>query len=288
MILKSILLIALVCSQILGAQNTLNAQHYDTFSLHFDIGKYNFNTNETDSLKQFIAQKYTENQTRILVYGYADYLGTQSPNKTLSEQRANQTKQLLLQFGIKKEDIKLCTGIGQVNKKGEEEHGNSQYRKAEIYFSTKKTNAKLKNSQPAQKPTIDNTNLAQKIKNAEVDDVVNLKNLLFFNNSTVMRPISYPDLQQLLNVLKENPNLKIKIEGHICCNKESGMIKGTVDYNLSINRAKAVYFYLTDNGIDSKRLSFEGYGRTRPLYPNESTIEEELANRRVEIRILSK
>ncbi len=277
------------CSLVAGFGLVSQAQNYDTFSLHFDIGKYNIDNDVIEELKKFIAQNYTENQTRLLVYGYADYLGTQSPNKTLSEQRANNTKQLLLRLGIKKEDIKLCSGIGQINTKGEEDRGNSKYRKAEIYFSKNKTKQEItqepKKPKPEQKQDIA---LAEKIKEAKIDEVINLKNLLFFNNSTVMRPVSYPDLYQLLTVLKENPNLKIKIEGHICCNKEEGMIKGTVDYNLSVNRAKAVYFYLRENGVEAKRLSFDGYGRTRPLYPNEATIEEELANRRVEIRILSK
>src|SRR5690606_33891507 len=229
------------------------------------------------------------------IYGYADYLGTQSPNKILSQQRATATKDFLLSIGVTPHDIKICTGVGQINTKNDEEHGNLQYRKSEIYFLKQPPQAPepkpLKKEEPQVPIAKDITKealLEEKISTANVNDVIALNNLLFFNNATIMKPESYGDLNQLLLIMQQNTNLKIKIEGHICCNTEMGMIKGTREFQLSENRAKVVYLYLATNGIDTNRLSFEGFGRTRPLFPLEETEKEQYANRRVEIRILSK
>jgi outer membrane protein OmpA-like peptidoglycan-associated protein len=83
--------------------------------------------------------------------------------------------------------------------------------------------------------------------------------------------------------LEENPKLRIEIHGHICCK-----IKGDVN-GVSTARAKAIYSYLIRNKIDRKRMSFKGYGTTRPIYPiPEKNVLEEEENRRVEILIVEK
>ena len=54
---------------------------------------------------------------------------------------------------------------------------------------------------------------------------------------------------------------------------------------LSENRAKAVYTYLVDHGIDAARLSFAGYGETQPAHSND-TDEGRALNRRTEFKIV--
>jgi outer membrane protein OmpA-like peptidoglycan-associated protein len=54
---------------------------------------------------------------------------------------------------------------------------------------------------------------------------------------------------------------------------------------LSLNRAKAVYQYLADNGIDAARLSYKGFGHKHPLVYPEDTEEKRTTNRRVELKI---
>jgi len=82
--------------------------------------------------------------------------------------------------------------------------------------------------------------------------------------------------------MEEMPTLKISIEGHICCDSNDVT-------QLSLARAKLVYDYLVKNGIDAKRLSYKGFGATRPIHPlPELNENEQKENRRVEIRILSK
>ncbi len=64
-------------------------------------------------------------------------------------------------------------------------------------------------------------------------------------------------------------------------------MKATEDYNLelSLKRARSVYNYLLEKGIDAARISYRGYGESKPVSPNE-TEEGKALNRRTEITIL--
>ena len=94
-----------------------------------------------------------------------------------------------------------------------------------------------------------------------------------------MLPQSYVELLKLTNLLKENPDMKIELSGHTDN-------KGKDKYNekLSEERAKAVYMYLTNRGIDKKRLKYRGYGAKHPIADNK-TEEGRAKNRRVEFTI---
>jgi outer membrane protein OmpA-like peptidoglycan-associated protein len=81
--------------------------------------------------------------------------------------------------------------------------------------------------------------------------------------------------------MKSYPDMKIQIQGHICC-----VTKDIRD--LATQRAKAIYKFLEYNEINKSRMTFVGYGSDRPLYPiPEKSEEEREANRRVEIEIIS-
>ena len=76
--------------------------------------------------------------------------------------------------------------------------------------------------------------------------------------------------------------MKIEIGGHTDN-------KGTSEYNksLSHNRAKAVYEYLIEKGIAANRLSYKGYGESKPIDTNE-TDEGRANNRRTEFKVIEK
>ncbi len=102
-----------------------------------------------------------------------------------------------------------------------------------------------------------------------------------FDRSVILQQ-SYKELTRLLELMQDNPKMRIEIGGHTDD-------KGSVEYNrkLSESRAKAVADYLTTKGIDPKRLSYRGYGKSKPIEDN-STEEGRSKNRRVEIKVLSK
>ena len=81
----------------------------------------------------------------------------------------------------------------------------------------------------------------------------------------------------------DNPTLKIEIQGHICCKRPDE------PEVISTARARAVYNYLIRNNIDRTRMSFKGYGVSRPIHPiPEKNALEEDDNRRVEILVKEK
>ncbi|MEA2040272.1 MAG: OmpA family protein [Thermodesulfobacteriota bacterium] len=92
----------------------------------------------------------------------------------------------------------------------------------------------------------------------------------------------YPVFDAVVSVLRNNPSLKIVIEGHTD-------IIGTEAYNqkLSEERAGAVMRYLLKKGIDKKRLSVVGYGFTKPRTLDKTKAGRAL-NRRVKLEPLTK
>ena len=108
-----------------------------------------------------------------------------------------------------------------------------------------------------------------------------MDNIYFKNRSPIIVPTSRAVLYDLLCALEDNPNLKIQIQGHICCQLVS-------DYeDISTRRARAVYVFLVQNKINRKRLSYKGFGVSKPIHPiPEKTEAEANENRRVEIMIV--
>ncbi|WP_437680419.1 OmpA family protein [Sorangium sp. So ce131] len=107
-----------------------------------------------------------------------------------------------------------------------------------------------------------------------------MKQVEFEFDSSRILPQSYPILDEVVRLLKANPEIKLlSIEGHTDN-------QGTADYNdrLAQARATAVRFYLINNGIQSERLTSAGFGARRPLVSND-TPEGRQRNRRVEFHI---
>ncbi|MEO6168783.1 MAG: OmpA family protein [Chitinophagales bacterium] len=106
-----------------------------------------------------------------------------------------------------------------------------------------------------------------------------LKNIFFETDSYILKDESKAELNKLIDLLKQNPSLKIQISGHTDN-------QGTTNYNqsLSENRAKAVYEYLSANGMIPSRLAFKGYGETKPLSTNETEAGRS-QNRRTEFTV---
>lgn len=107
-----------------------------------------------------------------------------------------------------------------------------------------------------------------------------LENVNFSFDRYDILPASEEILNKLLTYLENNPEIKISIEGH------TDDI-GTEQYNneLSDNRAKSVYNWLINKGINSIRLSFTGFGKSHPIF-DEKDEEHRALNRRVEVRIV--
>ena len=131
-------------------------------------------------------------------------------------------------------------------------------------------------------PKEDKKNLSQQVTTAKVGDKLILKNLHFYNRSGIFVPESRPVLEELLKIMLANPNLKIEIQGHICCQI------GTDVEDTAKVRALAVYNYLINNRINKNRLSYKSFGSSKPIHIiPENNEDERNENRRVEIQIIA-
>ena len=107
-----------------------------------------------------------------------------------------------------------------------------------------------------------------------------LNNIFFDTDKYQIKERSEPELQKVITFLKENPSIRITINGHTDN-------VGTDDYNqqLSTHRAEAVYDYLTGAGVRKERLDFRGYGPDKPVADN-TTEAGRQKNRRIAFEIL--
>lgn len=106
-----------------------------------------------------------------------------------------------------------------------------------------------------------------------------LKGIFFDVDSHTLRPESATELKQLMFFLKQNPGVEIEISGHTDATGSD-----TRNQQLSEDRAFEVYKYLFLQRIPKERMSYKGYGKQKPVAPND-TEEGRALNRRTEIRI---
>jgi OOP family OmpA-OmpF porin len=107
-----------------------------------------------------------------------------------------------------------------------------------------------------------------------------VNNLFFELNKATLTPESDPELKRMVQVMQENPSLRIEISGHTD-NTGTDLIND----RLSQARADAVQAYLLAAGIPQARIQSKGYGSKKPKVSNE-TEEGRSQNRRVEFAIL--
>ncbi len=115
----------------------------------------------------------------------------------------------------------------------------------------------------------------------EKEKIVITETIHFETGKAVILPISYSILNAVAEVLKQNPSIKVRIEGH------TDSI-GSDEFNMRLSQARAdsVMKYLISQGIDPARLEAKGYGETLPIADN-ATPEGRARNRRVEFTIIA-
>lgn len=113
------------------------------------------------------------------------------------------------------------------------------------------------------------------------DMVVQLRNIQFAYNSYLLSETSFDELEKVRLLMVENPTMEIEVSAHTDD-------RGSDAYNdrLSTLRGESVARYLIKAGIQPQRIHTIGYGKRRPLVPNDSDENRE-RNRRVEFKVLS-
>ncbi|HEY0897864.1 MAG TPA: OmpA family protein [Sphingobacteriaceae bacterium] len=139
-------------------------------------------------------------------------------------------------------------------------------------------NFSLNNPTKANKPFL----LQVPLQKIAIGGLVTLRNIFFETNKFSLLPESKIELDQLIRFLKENPSVGIEIGGHTDAvgDEKSNQL-------LSMNRAKTVYEYLGRQGVPASRLSYKGYGESKPVGEN-NTEEGRQLNRRTEFKVTRK
>ena len=246
------LLLLLLFSTITVAQNKIE--------VFFDFNSDVPNVNST----QFFNRWMNENQDVevVKISGYCVSVDQSSYNKDLGLRRINSVLENLKGSKIKINPNLIIENMGKDFKQSKIQAEN---RKVVVFYQ------KIKEEKQ----------LANQIKKSKKGDLIKLENIYFYNNSAQIVSKSEATLYQLLKIMRDNPKLKIEIQGHICCKMP------TDPEEVSNARAKAIYDYLVQREIKKDRLTYKGYGVSRPVHPiPEKNTQEEDENRRVEIMIL--
>lgn len=121
-------------------------------------------------------------------------------------------------------------------------------------------------------------------KNLFLDPIIKNKaivlNNVYFNfDSDVIKSESFAELDKISEMLLDNPNLNMTIDGHTCS-------MGSNEYNLDLSerRAASIAKYFVGKGTIATSLDYNGYGETRPKMPN-TTDYGRAINRRVEFEL---
>lgn len=233
---------------------------------------------------------------RVSISGHADFLGSTTHNKTLSHNRALAVKEHVLKIRRPVVQLISCEGLGE---KQSQENGSALGEPYQRRIDVSVTLIPLRNANPVARSDPKETTVAAEVaepdtrilaglEQMKTGETLALSDLNFIPGSHAWTKASEKALINLLSALQARPDMKIEIQGHICCIKGNGdaLDYDTNEKRLSENRARAVYDYLVREGIDAGRLQYKGYGHRYPKIEQELNSFHEQMNRRVEIKLL--
>lgn len=108
-----------------------------------------------------------------------------------------------------------------------------------------------------------------------------LKNVFYDTKKTDLKPESITELDNVVRLMNENPDMKILISGYT-----DNVGKPSDNLTLSKGRAVSVVNYLLSKGVNTNRLTFKGFGADKPIADN-NTEQGRALNRRTELSVVS-
>ncbi|MFN4199063.1 MAG: OmpA family protein [Flavobacterium sp.] len=283
-----------------------NAQ--EQVSFYFDSNQFQLKTTENQKLQKWILDNP---KVKIVgIHGYTDEDGSIGYNDTLAQKRVQTLYEGVKDKLVIRDDFKTRS-FGKLH---QQSANKAENRRVTIFYLLEKDLPReneilgIVEEKPIPKPKpkrpypdiieIRNPDgslsqieldraFMERVDQAQPGEKLKLENLNFHLNTFAIVKESRAKLYELLLVMQQNPEISIDIQGHICCmTTDRNNLSGDHN-NLSGQRAKAVWQFLTMNGIDKSRLSYKGFGVSQPLFPiPEKNEEERAANRRVEIEII--
>jgi len=257
----------------------------DSLQLYFDSAKFSITEVHKTQLKDFFKDIKLDEVLQIRIKGYTDFIGNHVYNNKLSKKRAKATYTFVTQNYQFKAIAQQ--GLGELDEEIAEatiEGGNSKHRKVDLILSYEKPKDVYVSLTRKQR-------YLSKLPKLTVGEKLRIQHTNFHISTPNITNASKEDIEGIIKILKAYPKLKVLIEGHVCCgDKEEyeSKVASTENLTLSTERAKNIYNTLIKKGIKANRLSYKGYGFTRPLDFPESTIQTQKENRRIELKVLKK
>ena len=109
------------------------------------------------------------------------------------------------------------------------------------------------------------TKVDVELKPIEVNKSYRINDIHFPFNSSELEAGAKAVVDQLLDFLNENPTINIQVQGHT-----DNIGNDASNLALSENRAESVYRYLIEKGIEAKRLTYKGFGKSMPVASNDT------------------
>jgi outer membrane protein OmpA-like peptidoglycan-associated protein len=273
----------------------------DQFSVYFDSNKFSLTPKESVRLTDWA--KANAGSKVVGAHGFCDEDGSSAMNDTLAKNRVKTIYQFLQNQVQFRADFS-SRSFGELHQMSTNKAEN---RRVTLFYLQQKDlsreNELLGLPMPAPevaepKPIIPyptqlvfenpdgststfalNQEFMQTVTSAKLGDKILLKDLNFVINTFMVENRSKVKLFELLLVMQRNPELKIEIQGHLCCMPSDKQ-------DLSTQRAKAIKNFLLLKGIDESRVTYKGFGSSQPIFPiPEKDETQRAANRRVEIVI---
>lgn len=256
----------------------------DTVQIYFennisDIGKFYTKLDSISKLK---------NISSITIIGFTDSVGSADNNLKLAQKRADNVK---LYLSHKLPSVPISS-ISKGEKVSASNIKNDLWANRKVEIFIRYNNSKGTENTTTTTNTVHNPilNPFDEILTMEVGESKVMGTFNFVGGKAILTPGYESQIDSLAKVLKKNKNIRIEIQGHICCRPPDRIPRKEMDEEtqLSINRAKYIYDQLVLRGIMRSRLSYKGFGSTKPKKWPEVTEEDEAANRRVEIMVIGK
>ena len=260
--MRCLLLLALFPFMLFAQEAEADSVVY--FEANFSLDSYALSAQQkkrVDSLLEVVPFTILK---EVYVYGHTDSLADDEYNLALSKRRVQSILSYLVYKGL--DPLKVRTDYYGEKRPKYANNPKERYknRRVELLLSIDVSLI----PKPEQR-LVDN--------DFKKGDKIRLPNLNFVGNQPVPVWESMAVLQELLLVMRTYPDLKIELQGHVCCGS---------DQELSTERARMVYYFLRRNDIDASRLSYKGLSNTQPLY-KEVNARAKALNRRVEVMVIS-
>lgn len=240
------------------------AQEEVVHSVYFDFDKFNIRQDQQEHIQKFVTTLDTTKIESISIVGYTDDRGKDEYNFKLSNNRANSIKDYLVEQGIKNKIIVSIEGKGKILIDDDLienlPEARSKNRRVDVVVNFKEVKVEEVVLVPGIYETL--------TKDHIVGDRIYLKNLLFDRGSSELTPYAKKELDKIAKLLNKYKNYHFEIQGHVCCTPpyhKEAIDRGTRKRELSKNRAEAVYNYLISKKVSKYRMTFKGYGTSKPL-----------------------